>query len=97
MSHRRLSGKSAEKLINFDYINITKMISVEAQVREWGRSLGVVLPKEIVAKEGISKDDKVSIIIGRRSDALRKTFGTLKFSKSTERLLHESDKEAWDE
>jgi len=28
---------------------------------------------------------------------LKKTFGTLKFKKSTDEVLNESDKEAWDE
>ena len=73
------------------------MIEVEAKVRKWGRSLGVVLPKEKVIKEGIKENETVMLLIGKRTNALKETFGTFKFKRTTQEILDESDKEDWDE
>ncbi len=73
------------------------MLAVKGRVREWGRSLGLVIPKEAAKEEGIGKDDAVTVLIAKKTDALKETFGTLKFKKSTDELLKESDEEGWDE
>ena len=73
------------------------MFPVTSRVRQWGRSLGVVLPKERITREGIKKDDLVTLLIGKRSDAIRRTFGTLQLKRSTDEILRESDEESWDE
>lgn len=73
------------------------MLEVESKVRKWGRSLGVVLPKEKVKEEGIDKDDTITILISKKRNTLKETFGTLKLKKSTDKILRESDEEAWDE
>lgn len=73
------------------------MIEVKSKVRDWGRSLGVVIPKEDAKKEGIEKDDTIIMLISKDKDVLKETFDTLKFKKSTDELLKESDGEAWDE
>ena len=73
------------------------MIEVEAKVRKWGRSLGVVLPKKKIIKEGIKENETVVLLIGKRTNALKETFGTFKFKRTTQEILDESDKEDWDE
>lgn len=73
------------------------MLEVKAKVREWGRSLGIVLPKEATKEEGIRKDDAVTLLISKKSNSLKETFGTLEFRRSTEEILKESDEESWDE
>lgn len=73
------------------------MLEVESKVRRWGRSLGVVLPKAEIKIEGIKKDDTVTMLIAKKNDALKETFGTLKLKRTTDAILEESDKEAWDE
>ena len=73
------------------------MLEVESKVRQWGRSLGVVIPKDSVKQEGIEKDDTVILLISNRRDVLKETFGTLKLKRSTSEILKESDEEAWDE
>lgn len=73
------------------------MLAVKARVREWGRSLGVVIPKDTAKEEGIGKDDSVTVLIAKRTNALKETFGTLTFKKSTDEILKESDEEGWDE
>ena len=73
------------------------MIEVEAKVRKWGRSLGVVIPKEKIEKEGIKENETITLLIAKRTNVLKETFGTFKFKKSTQEMLDEIDKESWDE
>lgn len=72
------------------------MIETEAQVKEWGRSVGIVIPKDAVLKEKIAVGDIVKILINKRENPLKKTFGIIKFKRSTEDILKEIDKEGWD-
>ena len=85
-----------EKFIYFDYIDII-MIEVEAKVRKWGRSFGVVIPKEKIKEEGIKENETIKLLIAKRTNVLKETFGTFKFRKSTQEMLDEIDREAWDE
>ena len=73
------------------------MEEIELQIREWGRSLGVVIPKKVVSKEHLKAGDKINLILLKKSRAIQRTFGTFKFKKSTEQMLREADKESWDE
>ena len=73
------------------------MLEVEAKVRKWGRSFGIVNPKDKIIKEGIKENDTISLLIGKKSNVLKETFGTMKFKKSTQEMLDESDREDWDE
>ena len=74
-----------------------KMIETEAQVKEWGRSVGIVIPKDAVLRERISVGDTVKILIKKKGNPLKGTFGIIKFKRSTEEILREIDKEGWDE
>lgn len=85
-----------EKFIYFDYIDII-MIEVEAKVRKWGRSLGVVIPKEKIKEEGIKENETIKLLIAKRTNVLKETFGTLKFKKSTDEMMQEIDRELWGE
>lgn len=73
------------------------MIEVETKVRRWGRSLGVVIPKEKIIEEGIKENETIRLFIGKRKNVLKETFGTFKFRKSTQEMLDEIDRESWDE
>jgi len=73
------------------------MQSTEAQIRKWGRSAGVVIPKEILEKEGIRVNDKVEILIRKKSNPIKETFGTLKLKEPTEKILKEIDEDLWND
>ena len=73
------------------------MIETETQVREWGRSVGIIIPKDAVIKERIKVGDTVKILINKKKNPLKETFGIMKFKRSTEEILKDIDKEAWDE
>ena len=73
------------------------MIEVEAKVRKWGRSFGVVIPKEKIKEEGIKENETIKLLIAKRTNVLKETFGTLKFKKSTDEMMRELDRELWGE
>ena len=73
------------------------MIEVETKVRKWGRSFGVVIPKEKIKEEGIKENETIRLLIGKRTNVLKETFGTLKLKRTTQEILDESDREDWDE
>ena len=73
------------------------MLEVEAKVRKWGRSFGIVIPKDKVKEEGIKENEIVRLLIAKRTNVLKETFGTMKFKRSTQEILDESDREDWDE
>lgn len=73
------------------------MLEVEAKVRKWGRSFGVVIPKEKVKEQGIKENETIRLLITKKTNVLKETFGTMKFKRSTQEILDESDREDWDE
>jgi len=73
------------------------MIEVEAKVRKWGRSFGVVIPKEKIRNEGIRENETIKLLIAKKTNVLKETFGTFRFKRSTQEILDESDREDWDE
>ena len=73
------------------------MIEVEAKVRKWGRSFGVVIPKEKIKEEGIKENETIKLLVSKKTNVLKETFGTFKFNKKTQEMLDEIDKESWDE
>lgn len=52
-------------------------MAMEVMVKKWGNSVGVVLPKELVEKEGLKENEKVLIEIVKEAD-LTRLFGTLR-------------------
>ncbi|MBI4163980.1 MAG: AbrB/MazE/SpoVT family DNA-binding domain-containing protein [Candidatus Aenigmarchaeota archaeon] len=73
------------------------MKEVQTQVREWGRSLGVVIPKDAAIEEHIKPGDTIKLLILKKSNPLKRTFNSFKFKKSTKEMLEEADMESWDE
>ncbi len=73
------------------------MVEVLAQVRKWGRSLGVVIPQDATRKEGLKEGSKVKLVISKPGNPFRESFGALRMKKPTKQLLREIRREGWDE
>ena len=73
------------------------MMEVLAQIRKWGRSLGVVIPQDATKKEGLKEGNKVRLIISKPGNPFKEMFGTLKAKRPTKQSLRELRKEGWDE
>ena len=70
------------------------MIEHETRLKAWGNSIGIVLPKEDIKKEGLHVDQKVKVVITPvKTLKVKDIFGQLKLKQSTKELLKEVDKE----
>ena len=72
---------------------------IQAEVRKWGNSLGVIIPKETVEREHIKEKEKIKFLILRDSNVLSSTFGMVKskWKKSAQRIKDQSRKELYND
>ena len=71
------------------------MKQMEATVREWGNSLGIILPKEFTKNENIKPGDKVKVIVLSNKNSLNAVFGSLqgKMKRTSQQIKDELRKE----
>jgi len=60
-------------------------MTAEVEVRKWGNSMGVILPRELIKAKELKQHDKVLIDVVRKAD-LTKFFGSFKTRKSGQRF-----------
>lgn len=53
-------------------------MQVKSKLKRWGNSYGVIVPKEIVEKEGLKEGELVEISVRRTAD-VRRLFGRYRF------------------
>jgi len=53
-------------------------VQAKSKLKRWGNSYGVVVPKEIVEKEGLKEGELVEISVRRAAD-VRRLFGRYPF------------------
>jgi len=64
----------------------------EAIPKQWGNSLGITIPKEIIDKENISPRKRTKfLVVGSEMETLKKAFGSLKLKKPTQKAMDEID------
>ena len=72
------------------------MAELKAQVRKWGDSLAVIIPKEIAARERIRVKDRIRLIIEKELD-LSDLFGAAKGKlRGTPQELKNESRKGWD-
>jgi len=74
------------------------VIITETRLKGWGNSIGIVLPKKELKKEGLDIDDVVEVKIRPKVNPLREAWGMLngvkpRSGRSTRAVLKELDKE----
>jgi len=70
------------------------MAEIEVQTRKWGNSLGIVIPKKIIAQEHLSENQTIIIEIKKVPD-IKTLFNSMKFTKSAQQLKDEM-REGWE-
>ena len=72
---------------------------IEAKVRKWGNSLGLIIPKETVEKEHIKEKEKLRFLIIRDTNVLKDTFGMVKgkWKKSAQQFKDQARKELYND
>jgi len=69
-------------------------MTIELIAKKWGNSLAVILPKELVEKEGIKENKKVIIEIVKEAD-LSDIFGSIKKRKMSGQEAKDLMREGW--
>ena len=68
----------------------------EAKPKQWGNSLGITIPSEIVKEEGVSTEKKIKIIIiGEKNNPLRKLYGLSKHLKIDAQKAKDELRKEW--
>ena len=74
------------------------MAVVDAKLKRWGNSFGVVIPMEVIEMENIKEEEEVRLIVVRKSSrTLRETFGIGKgkIKKSGQQFKDEARRELY--
>lgn len=71
------------------------MATATVVAKKWGNSIGVIIPKEVVEKEGIKVDKPVQIEVKPVKNPLAELFGKYKTNKPTQQIKDELKKELW--
>lgn len=68
---------------------------ITCRTKQWGNSIGVIIPKEFATEKGIGVNEEVLVEVEKKSKktVLQELSGSLKFKKPTEQILKESRKE----
>ena len=69
-------------------------METKAIVKEWGNSLGIIIPKDIVRKESIKPNDEVVVSIIKKRK-LTKIFGSLKDWKIDSQKMKDELRKEW--
>jgi len=71
------------------------MLEIETVVKEWGNSIGIVIPKEKALHEELKANDRVTILLTKESDSLKvkDIFGSVRWKTPIKRMMDEIDKE----
>jgi antitoxin component of MazEF toxin-antitoxin module len=58
------------------------------KTKQWGNSLGIIIPKEVVKELNIKPEEEICIdFTGKKTNVLKEMFGTAKFKRGTEDIL----------
>lgn len=66
----------------------------QAQLKKWGNSLAIIIPKDEIREKNLSENDRVKIEISKEAD-FSDVFGTLK-TKTTGQEFKDEVKKGWD-
>ena len=67
---------------------------LKAEIRRWGNSLGVILPKDVTRRLKLKEHEMIELKVKRGKEDLMDLFGTLKFKEPTKKIIKEI-KEGW--
>lgn len=72
---------------------------MKTQIKKWGNSFGIIIPKDIIQGEELEENDEIEILIAKPSNALKETFGLMKgkFKKSAQQMKDELREELYNE
>ena len=69
-------------------------IQTRTRIKEWGNSLGIIIPKDIVIKENLNQNDEIIITITKK-ETLEDFFGKGKKLKIDSQKMKDEGRKAW--
>ena len=69
-------------------------LQTKTRIKEWGNSLGIIIPREIAIKEDLSPNDEVVITITKK-DNIEDFFGKGKRLKINSQEMKDEGRKAW--
>ena len=70
-------------------------MTVTVIAKKWGNSIGVIIPKDVVEKEGIKAEQPLQIEFKAIKSPLAELFGKFKTGKPAQQQKDEIRKELW--
>lgn len=73
-------------------------IQCEAVIKKWGNSFAIIVPKDSIESEHMKENDKVALLIQKKDNTLRKSFGMLKgkFKRTAQQIKDDLRAESYD-
>ncbi len=68
-------------------------MAVLVETKQWGNSLGIIIPSVLVHDLSLAPGEEVAIEITKKQNALKDLFGAIPLKKKTEEILKEARKE----
>lgn len=73
------------------------MAEMDGKIKKWGNSGGLVMPMDFMKKNKLKFGEDVHVIVIKKSNVLRETFGTFKFKESAQKIKDDLRKELYDD
>lgn len=64
-------------------------MAVQVKARQWGNSIGIVIPSDTIDKLKIRADEELIVEITRKDNTLKELWGAFKFKKPGRKLVKE--------
>lgn len=68
-------------------------MALELKTRKWGNSVGIVIPRDTIARLKIRPNEDVIVDIKKKGHPLKELFGAIKFSKPGKQIVKELRRE----
>ena len=62
---------------------------IEAKTKQWGNSIGIVIPSKIVEKLALRPEENIIVEISKKENVLKELFGAVKFKRSVKEVIKE--------
>ncbi len=72
------------------------MSELTTKIRKWGNSYGIIIPQEVLKRKGLREGEEIDAVLIKKGNVLRETFGKVKFKKSVEQMMKETDEALYD-
>ena len=68
-------------------------MNIEAKTKQWGNSIGIIIPSSAVEKLNIKADETINLDINKKGNVLREMFGRAKTDKNSKEIIEKTRKD----